>query len=197
MAKTQKKTQKQMSQEAKGASGSQTEQTQDQRLKSDTLARRESSRVASPSRDPFMLMRILSADLDRMAENFGFGRSFGLRDLMQQGRSGMWSPQIEVSEEEGQLKVCADLPGLTKDDVNVEITNDMIVLSGERKKEQEEKRKGYYRSERSYGSFSRTIPLPEGAKADDAKASFKDGVLEITVPTSQENRKQGRQVQIQ
>jgi HSP20 family protein len=73
----------------------------------------------------------------------------------------------------------------------------MIVLSGERKKEQEEKRKGYYRSERSYGSFSRTIPLPEGAKADDAKASFKDGVLEITVPTSQENRKQGRQVQIQ
>src|ERR1041384_7994422 len=90
MAKTQKKSQKQMSQEAKGASGSQTEQTQDQRLKSDTLARRESSRVASPSRDSFMLMRILSADLDRMAENFGFGRSFGLRDLMQQGRSGLW-----------------------------------------------------------------------------------------------------------
>jgi HSP20 family protein len=198
MAKTQNKSQKQTSQgRGKGGSSSQSEGPQRQEQQSGTLARRESSQSTSPSRDPFMLMRILSDDLDRMAETFGFGRSAGLRDLVQQGRTGMWSPQIEVSEEEGQLKVCADLPGLTKDDVDVEVTDDMILLRGERKQEQEEKRKGYYRSERSYGSFSRAVPLPEGAKADEAKATFKDGVLEITVPTPEQKQKQRRQLQIQ
>ncbi len=194
MAKTQNKSQ---TEGKKGASSGQSAGNQNQRQQSGALARRESGQISSPGRDPFMLMRMLSDDLDRMAENFGFGRSPGFRDLMGQGRSAMWSPQIEVSQDKGQIKVCADLPGLTRDDVNVEITDDMIVLSGERKQEEEENREGYYRSERSYGSFSRAIPLPEGAKADQAKATFKDGVLKITVPAPEGKKKQRRQLQVQ
>jgi HSP20 family protein len=74
-----------------------------------------------------------------------------------------------------------DLPGLKRDDVKVELTEGLLTISGERKEEKEEKREGYYRSERSYGSFFRQIPLPEGAKTDTAKAEFNDGVLEITM----------------
>ena len=81
----------------------------------------------------------------------------------------------------------ADLPGLKKDDVKVELTDEALTLSGERKEEKEEKREGYYRSERTYGSFYRYIPLPRGTKTDTAKAEFHDGVLEVKmqVPKSE------------
>jgi HSP20 family protein len=86
-----------------------------------------------------------------------------------------------VLQKNGEFIVRADLPGLRKENVKVEITDNVLTLSGERKEEKEEKREGYYRSERSYGSFYRQIPLPEGAKTDTATAEFKDGVLEITM----------------
>src|SRR6266536_6620509 len=76
-----------------------------------------------------------------------------------------------------------DLPGLTKDDVNVEITEDAIKIRGERRQEKEEDEAGYYRSERSYGSFYREIPLPSGVSREEANATFRNGVLEITMPT--------------
>jgi len=79
----------------------------------------------------------------------------------------------------------ADLPGLSKDDVNVEMNDDAITISGERRNENEEQREGYYRSERSYGSFYRQIPLPEGVNPKDAQATFRDGVLEITLKAPQ------------
>jgi HSP20 family protein len=197
MVKGKKESQTQTSQGNKGTSSNQRAETQGQEQRSGAPARRESSPISSRTGDPFMLMRMLSNDLDRMAERFGFGRFPGIGDLIQQEKSNMWSPQIEVSEDDGHLVVRADLPGLKKEDVNVEISDGVMVISGERKQEQEQKHKGYYRSERSYGSFSRAIPLPEGAKLDDAKASFNNGVLEITVPTPQEKQKQPRQVQIQ
>src|SRR5688500_9530814 len=78
-----------------------------------------------------------------------------------------------------KLVIRADLPGLSKDDVNVEVTDNAITISGERRNENEEKREGYYRSECSYGSFYR--PLPEGVDSDDANATFNNGVLEIAL----------------
>ena len=78
--------------------------------------------------------------------------------------------------------VKADLPGLTKDDVKVELTDKLLTISGERKDEKEDKREGFYRSERSYGRFFRQIPLPEGVKTDKANATFRKGVLEVTMP---------------
>jgi HSP20 family protein len=84
---------------------------------------------------------------------------------------------------------------MKREDVNVEITDNEITISGERRHEQETEREGIYRSERTYGSFSRTIPLPEGAMTDQAKAAFRDGVLEITVPAPPQATR-GRRLEI-
>jgi len=167
------------------------------------LARREQSSPSLTAGSPFSFMRRFSEEMDRLFEDFGFGRgwfapSFG-RDFFpagfgEFGQSG-WSPQVEVFEREGQLVVRADLPGLTKDDVKVEVTDNALNISGERKSEHEEKGEGFYRSERSYGSFYRSIPLPEGAGADAAEATFRDGVLEITMQAPQ-RRTRGRRLEI-
>jgi HSP20 family protein len=157
------------------------------------LARREQGGYPSPfGASPFSFMRQFSEQMDRLFEDFGFGshgltHGFGrglMSDMGEFGR-GLWSPQIETFEREGQLVIRADLPGLTKDDVNVELTDDAITISGERRNENEEKREGFYRSERSYGSFYRQIQLPEGVNGEDAKANFRDGVLEITMQAPQ------------
>lgn len=92
--------------------------------------------------------------------------------------------------------VSAELPGLDKNDVHVEVTDEGLAISGERKREHEEQREGYYHSERSYGRFYRLIPLPEDAKIDQVKASFNNGVLEIIVPAPQPERKR-REVPIE
>jgi HSP20 family protein len=98
------------------------------------------------------------------------------------GEGAAWTPTIEVMEKEGKLLVTAELPGVKKEDVKVHIDGDTLVVEGERKQEKEEKREGYYHSERSYGTFYRSIPLPEGAKADQTAAQFNNGVLEVSVP---------------
>lgn len=137
--------------------------------------------------NPFQMMRRFTQDMERLFEDFG-GFSFpnffrtDFAPFRMDLKNGEWMPQIEVLHKNGQFMVRADLPGLTKDDVKVEITDDFLTLSGERKEEKEEKREGFYRSERSYGSFYRQIPLPEGAKTENAAATFANGVLEITIP---------------
>ena len=93
-----------------------------------------------------------------------------------------WVPQIEVLRNNGTFIVRADLPGLTKEDVKVEMTDNLLRISGERKEEKEEKTEGFYRTERSYGNFYRQIPLPEGVKVENASATFRNGVLEVTMP---------------
>ena len=90
----------------------------------------------------------------------------------------------------------ADLPGLTKDDVRVECTDEALIIEGERRSEHEERQGEAFHSERHYGMFRRQIPLPEGAKAEQASANFKDGVLEISMPAPQRQTR-GRQIEIQ
>jgi HSP20 family protein len=97
-----------------------------------------------------------------------------------------------VLQKNGEFTVRVDLPGLKKDDVKVELTDNLLTVSGERQEEKEEKREGYYRSERSYGSFYRQIPLPEGSKTDTAKAEFTDGVLQITMQAPEREPKARR-----
>jgi HSP20 family protein len=97
----------------------------------------------------------------------------------------IWSPAIEVFQKEGNLVVRAELPGVNKDDVKIQLTDDGLVIQGERKEEHEEKREGFYRSERSYGQFYRLIPLPDDINPDQVRADFNNGVLEITVPVPQ------------
>ncbi|MGH9769840.1 MAG: Hsp20/alpha crystallin family protein [Blastocatellia bacterium] len=137
------------------------------------------SSIWSGSGGPLGLINRFADEMERMFENLGFGRGWG--EIGQDA----WSPQIEVFKRGGQFIVRADLPGLKKDDVKVDVTDDAITIQGERKQEHQEEREGWHRSERSYGSFFRSIPLPEGINVDEAKASFRDGVLEIAMPAPQ------------
>jgi HSP20 family protein len=128
-------------------------------------------------------------EMDRLFDDFGFGRAwlaprqvFGSPRLPVRRTEDVWLPEMEMLQRNGDLVIRADLPGLTKDDVKVEVTEDVVTIQGERTREHEEEKEGVYRSERTYGSFYRTIALPEGAIADQAKATFKDGVLEIAMP---------------
>jgi len=123
---------------------------------------------------PFGMMRRMTRELERAAGDLG----------LRGGEAG-WLPAVEVSESNGKLHVQAELPGLPPEEVRVEIGDDEIVIQGERRVEHEENRRGVRRTEREYGVFYRTIPLPEGAQVDQAKASFRNGLLEITVPVPQ------------
>jgi HSP20 family protein len=161
------------------------------------LAHRERygpSQLAAAS--PFSFMRRFGEEMDRLFDDFGFGGlGLGPSSLGSLGAVG-WSPQVEMFERKGKLVVRADLPGLTREDVKVELDDDAITIRGERRREHEENREGYYRSERSYGSFYRTIPLPEGVNGEAAKATFRDGVLEIEMEApKQKNR--GRRLDIE
>jgi HSP20 family protein len=111
--------------------------------------------------------------------------------------AAQWTPQIEVFHRGNDLVVRADLPGMNKEDVNVEIGDHSITIQGERREEHEEEKEGWYRSERSYGSFYRTIPLPEGTITDSAKATFKNGVLEIVLQAPPKEVSRGRKVNIE
>src|SRR5262249_10337905 len=93
-----------------------------------------------------------------------------------------WAPTLEVTEKEGNYIATLELPGLKKEEVKVEVNEEGLIISGERKLEKEEKEEEYFRSERSYGSFYRLIPLPKGAKIEAVKAELTNGVLMVTVP---------------
>jgi HSP20 family protein len=142
---------------------------------------------------PSLTFQRMAEEMDRLFEDFGFGRRLA-RPFAREASSQMWAPQVEVFQKNNELTIRADLPGLKREDITVEITDDDLCIQGDRKHEREEEREGYYRSERGYGSFCRVIPLPEGAIADQAKASFKDGVLEITMPAPPASK--GRRLEI-
>jgi len=125
---------------------------------------------------PTTLMKVFGEEMDRL----GLSREW-LKSMKNEFDPGIWTPQVEMFEREGELVVRADLPGLTKDDVNVELGDGGITIAGERRTEKEEKREGFYHSERRYGKFYRRLPLPEGTNVADASATFRDGVLEVTM----------------
>jgi HSP20 family protein len=154
---------------------------------------------------PFSVMRRISDEMDRLFENFGMGRGL-FESEPDQGRQwdvgsygagapSMWSPHIEVCERNGKLLIQADLPGMKRDDVHVRVEDDEVIIQGERRQEQTQNQSNYYRSERSYGSFYRTIPLPEGTNAESANATFKDGVLEIELDAPRPQQR-GRTLEI-
>jgi len=156
--------------------------------------------------NPIRMLDRFADEMDRVFDSFGLGRGWLTPRFNQSGlRSPLrgagvdweaWSPEVEVFHRNNELVVRADLPGLNKDDVKVDVTEDAITIQGERKQERKEEHEGVYRSERSYGSFCRVIPLPEGAITDQAKANFKDGVLEITMPAPPEQVTRGRRLDI-
>lgn len=158
------------------------------------LTRREDSWPSLFGLSPFGLMRSMIED---MFGETGLGRSYGTRDIGRWEGTSLWTPRIDVVERNGQLLIRADLPGLTKNDVRVETRDDMIIIEGERKAEQEDSKSGYYRVERTYGSFRRVIPLPEGTNTDQATASFRNGVLEIALKAPERSTSKSKRLEIQ
>lgn len=141
-------------------------------------------------------MLTLRDEMDRLFDVFftGFGgplwpatRSTAVREFM---------PSVDVSETDGQVKVSAELPGMTEQDINVEIDEDRVTISGEKKAEDEEEKGGRYWRESSYGRFRRDVPLPAGVDSDNAKASFKNGKLHVTIPKSEQAKQKRKSVEI-
>jgi len=99
-----------------------------------------------------------------------------------------WIPAMDLVETQDDFVLRADLPGLSEGDVNIELEDNVLTLSGERKSEHEENKEGYYRVERAWGTFSRSLTLPEGVNADAVKASFDRGVLEVRIPKPEQRK---------
>lgn len=128
--------------------------------------------------EPFNLLRQMTNEFDRMFEEpWGF-----FRVPVATLENANWAPKVDIVTKDNKLVTRIDLPGMKKEDVNVEVAEGVLTLSGERKKEFKEEKDNYFREEREYGSFCRRVPLPKNVKPEDVKATFTNGVLEVTVP---------------
>lgn len=147
----------------------------------------------------FETMSRLEQDMDRMFHEFWRRPFLSLWDHEHSWPGRMLSlqmPAMDLYEEKDEVVVKAELPGISKEDLDVTLTESTLTLKGEKKKEEEVKEKNFYRSERSSGSFVRTIDLPSEVKTDQAKASFKNGVLEIRLPKTEDAKRKVTKVKI-
>ncbi len=128
--------------------------------------------------DPFRDFSLLRSEMDRLFDTM-LGR------YPRERTEGLWSPLVDVEETKDNIIARVELPGMKKDEIKVTLINNMLTVSGERKHASEEKGKTYYRIERAYGKFQRTVELPTEVVAEKAKATYKDGILELVIPKSE------------
>lgn len=136
-------------------------------------------------------------EMDRLFDSFfaDFSAMPSMGSLMTPA-SKAFNPRVNVSETEKEIQMTVELPGLDKDDVSVELHADSLIISGEKKEAHEEKDKKWHRIEHSYGSFSRSIPVPAGVDAGSAKADFKKGLLSITMPKLKQDKADRKTIEI-
>lgn len=132
---------------------------------------------------PFAELDDLRARFDRLFADFGDGE-----------RAVGWRPEIDVVEAEGEIDVHVNVPGIRPDEIRVEVDDDLLTISGAHAEETEEKDKRYVRRERRYGSFARTIALPDNAKRDEIEATCHDGVLELRIPLAEAPKHETRTI---
>jgi HSP20 family protein len=132
--------------------------------------------------DPAREVDSLQSEMNRLFDTFFSGATGGSNGTRR------WVPAMDLVETEDDLVLRADLPGLSEDDVAIEIKDGVLTVSGERKAEHEEKSKGFYRVERAQGAFSRSLSLPRGVDAGAVKAGFENGVLEVRIPKPEERK---------
>lgn len=153
---------------------------------------------------PTVERKILSTlnDMERMIEDTFHRPFFGinalpLRHLLHEmGSFGEITPSCDIFEEKGEVVVRAELPGMKREDINVKLVDNNLIISGEKRTEEKVERKDYLRLERSHGSFNRTLNLPEGIDGKHVKASFKDGVLEVRLQKTG-TKGAGRQIAVE
>jgi HSP20 family protein len=139
-------------------------------------------------------------EIDRMFEDFirGFGFpsvGFG-REVAPLAQIECLKPTLDIAAGDKEYTISVELPGVDEKDVRLELTGDTLVIKGEKKQEKEEKEKNYYRMERSYGSFQRVLSLPEDADQDAIGATYKDGIMTITIPRKMATKRESRQITI-
>ncbi|MEW6324561.1 MAG: Hsp20/alpha crystallin family protein [Nitrospirota bacterium] len=151
------------------------------------------------SRRPFSELTRMEREMERWFDDVlgGPWRRFGLPDWWRRRELIPRQPAIEISEDRDSLIVKAEIPGLKKEDLQVNLAEGLLTIRGERKHEEEKKEKGYFYSERSYGSFSRSIQLPAEVQSDKVNASFKDGVLEIRLPKTEQAKQREVSIKVQ
>ena len=140
--------------------------------------------------DPFKELASLREDMNRLFESF-FER------YPKEKTEGFWSPSIDVEETENKFVVKAELPGMKKENIKVSLSSDTLTISGEKERREEEKGKTYYRMERAYGKFQRTITLPAEIETDKAKVSYTDGILTLTLPKSEISKPREIPIQVE
>ena len=131
--------------------------------------------------EPMRELNTLQTEMNRLFNNF-FDDEGGNAERRR------WAPAVDLLEREDSLVLRADLPGLKEEDVQIEVRDNVLTISGERRAEFEDSEQGYYRIERAYGNFSRSLSLPDGVDADKIEAHFEDGVLEVKIPKPEERK---------
>lgn len=147
----------------------------------DVPVRREES-------DPF---RSLQQTINRVFDDFFSG--FNLEPFE---RFSSFTPRVDVTENDKEIRISAELPGMDEKGIDISVTKKALTIKGEKKEEKEDKGEGYYKCERSYGSFHRTIPLYTEINTDKVEASFKKGVLNIVLPKSPEAMKETKKIAV-
>lgn len=148
---------------------------------------------------PFAGLGRWERDMDRMMEDF-FGRRmrpWWPERLFRPEEMEMTLPSVDLFEDKDDVVVKAELPGIEKDNIEVNVTDHILTIKGEKKKEEEIKEENYYRAERSYGTFVRSLELPKDVQSDKVKASFKDGILEVRMPKTEEAKAKEIKVKVE
>jgi HSP20 family protein len=143
---------------------------------------------------PFSDIARWERDMERVFDDF-LGRR--LRPVWGEPPIGLSIAAVDLYEEKDEIVAKTELPGVAKEDIQVNVTDHLLTIKGEKKREEETKEKNFYRSERSYGSFSRSIELPAEVQAEKARASFKNGVLELHLPKTEEAKKKEVKVKVE
>ncbi|HEY4485162.1 MAG TPA: Hsp20/alpha crystallin family protein [Nitrospiria bacterium] len=156
------------------------------------------TREVAPWR-PFTELTRMEREMERMFEDFMGKPLFGLRwpERLRFPEFKFRGPAIEIYEEKDDLVLKAELPGMTKEDLDIQISDTYLTLKGEKKAEKEMKEKGHYYSERTYGAFERTVEIPRYVLAEKAVAHFKDGVLKIRLPKTEEAKRKETKIKIE
>lgn len=155
---------------------------------------RDRNEVARQQGDGDNPLLNLQRDINRVFDDFWsrFDRSTGASN----GLLSVTGPRTDVTETDEAVEVSVELPGMDEKDIDVSLSDDVLTIRGEKKAEREEKKKGYYLAERSYGSFYRSIPLPPGVDPEKAEAQFKKGVLTVSLPKTPEAQAKVRKIEV-
>jgi HSP20 family protein len=169
--------------------------------KSEIEVKHEKAQPAPVPADPWAPLTSLRSEIDRLFDDFGSGSwrqplSRRMQGLLPVMREWPHSPAVELVECDGEFRITAELPGMTPEDVDIKLGDGTISIRGEKSEEKKEEKEDYLLSERRYGSFQRSLPLPSGIDTDAVAANFANGILTVTLPKSAEAKQKERKIEV-